>query len=27
MLLAASNEDQISLLIPDQEIPTGSIVK
>jgi methionine--tRNA ligase beta chain len=27
MLLAASDEDQISLLIPDQEIPTGSIVK
>ena len=27
MLLAASNEDQISLLIPDQEIPPGSIVK
>ena len=27
MLLAASNEDQISLLIPDQEIPTGAIVK
>jgi methionyl-tRNA synthetase len=27
MLLAASNEDQISLLIPDQEIPAGSVVK
>jgi len=27
MLLAASNEDQISLLIPDQEISTGAIVK
>jgi len=27
MLLAASDEDQISLLIPDQEIPTGAIVK
>jgi len=27
MLLAASNEDQISLLIPDQEISPGSIVK
>ena len=27
MLLAASNEDQISLLIPDQEIPPGSTIK
>jgi len=27
MLLAASNKDQISLLIPDQEIPAGSVVK
>jgi methionine--tRNA ligase beta chain len=27
MLLAASNEDQISLLMPDQDIPPGSIVK
>ena len=27
MLLAASNEDQISLLIPDKEIPPGSVVK
>lgn len=27
MLLAASNEDQISLLIPDTEISPGSIVR
>ncbi len=27
MLLAASNEDQISLLMPDKEIPLGSIVR
>ena len=27
MLLAASNEEEISLLMPDKEIPPGSIVK
>jgi len=27
MLLAASNENQISLLMPDQEIAPGSLVK
>lgn len=27
MLLAASNEDQISLLIPDKEMPAGAIVR
>jgi len=27
MLLAASNKNQISLLIPDQDIASGSLVK